>query len=65
MQAFVVVEDVVDAAAVALQGDLPALLTAPGTLALAGREHQVLLSPFLVLHHSESHTNITLFNEAA
>lgn len=56
LQALVVVKDVVNPPSVALQWDLPPLLTAGGTLALTGRKHQVLLPPFLVLHHSDKDT---------
>ena len=56
LQALIAVEDVVNPASIALQWDLPPLLTAGGTLALTGGEHQVLLPPVLVLHHSDGHT---------
>lgn len=54
-QTLVTVEGVVDTAPVAFEGDLPPLLTAGGTLALTGGEHQVLFSPLLVLHHPDRH----------
>lgn len=54
-QPLVTVEGVVDPPPVAFEWDLPPLLAAGGTLALTGGEHQVLLPPLLVLHHSEGH----------
>lgn len=51
-QTVVTVEGVVDATAVAFEGDLPPLLTAGGTLALTGGEHQVFFPPLFIFHYS-------------